>query len=440
MSRKGLIAGLALLVLVPAIWLGYSRLDTSPPGSRRSSSASGTSKGPAEPAPAASKMTLIEEVLTERARAVREEDRTAFLALIDPGAEAFRKQQGKVFRWLTSLPIGSYELELIGGEGDLAKPRHERRYEAFDDVFIPRAEERYRIKGIDDADFVSDVFFTFVLHGDTWLIAADDELGEESTTDRNPWDFGALTTTRSEHFLLVQHPCRRPGCTEAGESFLQLAEAALARVDERWLEPWNKRVVVFVTSTRKELRAILDVGFDAGRFVAFSYAPNRTRGYSPARIVVNRVGLSERSPESLLVVLAHEITHVATRRPSGPDIPLWVEEGLAEWVSRTTGDGADLFFSDEAGSGPVTPELPRDRHFRRSGKDQLFVHYQASRSAVRYFIERYGYQRFVRFYKALGDSHDRPGSSDEHVDRAMRRFTGIGLRRFEAQWADTIGG
>ncbi|MDQ4058997.1 MAG: hypothetical protein M3124_07730 [Actinomycetota bacterium] len=440
MSRKGLIAGLALLVLVPAIWLGYARLDPSSPGSARSSPAAGSSEGAAEPTPAASQLTLIEEVLTERARAVREGDRSAFLASVAPGSGAFRRQQRRISKRLASLPIGSYELELTSGEKDLAKPRHERRYEAFDDVFILRVEERYRFKGIDDAAFVNDVFITFVLHGDTWLIAADDDLGEKSTTDRSPWDFGALTTTRSEHFLLVQHPCRRPGCTEVGESFLQLAEAALVRVDERWPEPWNKRVVVFVTSTRRELRAILDVEFELGRFAAFSYAPSRTRGYSPARIVVNRAGLSERSPESLLVVLAHELTHVATRRPSGPDIPMWVEEGLAEWVSRTSGDGADVFFSDRARRGAGTPELPKDRDFRRSGKDQLFVHYQSSRSAVRYFIERYGYQRFIRFYRALGDSHDRPGSTDEHVNRAMRRFTGIGVRRFEAQWADTIGG
>lgn len=440
MSRKGLIAGLALVVLVPAIWLGYASLDNSSPGSPQSSPAAGSSKGPPEPATAASQLPLIEEVLIERARAVRDGDRTAFLATVAPGFGAFRKEQRRISRRLASLPIGSYELKLTSGAKDLSKPRHERRYEAFDDVFILRVEERYRIKGIDDADFVNEVFFTFVLHGDTWLIAADDELGGKSTTDRNPWDFGPLTTTRSEHFLLVQHPCRRSGCTEVEESFLQLAERALARVDERWLEPWNRRVVVFVTSTRKELRAILGVEFDVGRFVAFSYAPKRTRGYSPARIVVNRVGLSERSSESLLIVLAHELTHVATRRPSGPDVPLWVEEGLAEWVSRTTGDGADLFFSDQATGGAVTPELPKDRDFRRSGKDQLFVHYQSSRSAVRYFIERYGYRRFIRFYKALGDSHDRPGSAHEQIDRAMRRFTGIGVRRFEAQWADTIGG
>ncbi|MGH2777574.1 MAG: hypothetical protein ACRDJB_02880 [Actinomycetota bacterium] len=440
MSRKGLIAGLVLLVSIPAIWLGYSSLDSSPSGSHPSSRAAGGSKDPTEAAPAVSQLPLIEEVLIERARAVREKDRAAFLASIDPRAGAFREQQRRVFQRLTSLPLGRYELRLTSRERNLAKPWHARRYEAFDDVFIPQVAELYRIKGIDDADFVNDVYFTFVLHNDSWLITADDDLRGKSTTDRNPWDFGPLTTKRSKHFLVVQHHCREVGCTEVGEGFLQLAEAALTRVDARWQEPWNKRVVVFVTSTQKELSAILDVDFDIGRFVAFSYAPNRTRGYSPARIVVNRVGLSERSSESLLIVLAHELTHVATRRPSGPDIPLWVEEGLAEWVSRAAGDGADVFFSDQATTGAVTPELPKDRDFRRSGEDQLFVHYQSSRSAVRYFIERYGYKRFVRFYKELGDSHDRPGSTHEHVDRAMRRITGISVRQFEAQWADTIDG
>jgi hypothetical protein len=439
MSRKGLIAGLALLILFPAIWLGYSSLDTSPPGSPRSSSAAGSAK-PTEPVPAAELQPLIEAVLSKRARAVREEDRRAFLASVDPRAKAFRKQQRRIFRRLTSLPLGRYELTVTSGEKDFSKPRHARNHEAVDDVFIPEVEEIYRFKGLDDAGFVNDLYFTFVLRNDSWLIAADDDLRGKSTTDRNPWDFGPLTTSRSKHFLLVQHPCRTIGCTDVGESFLQLAEAALTRVDARWLEPWNRRVVVFVTSTQEELRAILDVKFDVGRFVAFSYAPNRSRGYSPARIVVNREGLSGRSSESLLVVLAHELTHVATRRPSGPHIPLWVEEGLAEWVSRAPGDSADLYFNDQTASGAVTPALPKDRDFRRSGEEQLFLHYQSSRSAVRYFIERYGYERFVRFYKALGNSRDRHGSSEKHVGRTMRRFTGVGLREFEAQWADTIGG
>lgn len=440
MSPKRLIAGLVLLVMVPAIWLAYSSLESSSPGSPGSSGTAGSSKDASDAALAVSRHVLIKEVLTERARAVRDRNRTAFLATVDTRSGAFRRQQSRVFRRLTSLPLGNYGLTLASGKKDLAKPRHERRYQAADDVFIPHVEERYRIRGIDDADFLGDAYFTFVLRNDSWLIAADDDLRGESTTDRNPWDFGRLTTTRSKHFLMVQHPCREPGCIEVGESFLDLAEAALTRVEEHWLEPWNKRVVVFVTSTQPELSTILDVEFDVGRFVAFSYAPNRTRGYSPARIVVSRVGLSERSSESLLIVLAHELTHVATRRPSGPDIPLWVEEGLAEWTSRSSNDGADLYFSDQVATGAVRPHLPRDRDFRSGGEDELFVNYQSSRSAVRYFIERYGYERFVSFYKALGDSHERPGSTAEHVDRTMRRFIGLDARQFEAQWADTIGG
>ena len=439
MSPKRLIAGLALLVLVPAIWLAYSSLESSSPGSPRSRTA-GNPKDAREPTPSVARQTLIKEVLNERARAVREVDRSAFLATVDPRSRDFRRQQSRVFKRLTSLPLGDYGLALTSGKRDLAKSRHVRRYQAADDVFIPHVEERYRIKGIDDADFMGDVYFTFVLRNDSWLIAADDDLGGKSATDRNPWDFGPLITTRSEHFLMVQHPCREPGCIEVDESFLDLAEAALTRVEEHWLEPWNKRVVVFVTSTQAELSTILDVEFDVGRFVAFSYAPNRARGYSPARIVVSRVGLSERSSESLMIVLAHELTHVATRRPSGPDIPLWVEEGLAEWTSRTSNDDADLYFSDQVASGAVTPDLPRDRDFRSGGVDQLFVHYQSSRSAVRYFIERYGYGRFVSFYKALGDSHEQQGSTAKRVDEAMRRSIGLDVRRFEAEWADTIGG
>ena len=434
---KGLlIVAAALAVIVSGVWMetGTSeRADSEGPRAKPSAE-------PDEPEPeeAPDPRASVSEILSLRARAVLEGDRADFMASIDPQAKRFRKQQRKVFRRLSSVSFGRYELRHQVGERDLARPVHRRRYEDADDVFIPRVVETYRFKGYDDADFASSLFFTFVLRDEEWLIAADDDLRGRRTTERNLWDYGPVEQTRGRNITVIQHPCRAAGCVELDESFMQRAEAARARVRQRWDGPWNGRVVVLVTSSRREVRRIIDADFAISNFVAFAYSRFEATGYSPARIVVDRATLAGNSPEAIELILTHEMAHVATRRASGPHIPLWVEEGLAEWISRTPGDGADLYYASQVSSGAIRPELATDRQFRRSNSDELFLHYQSSRTAVEYFIEQWGYKRFTRFYKTLGDSHNESGSRAKHLRSAMRRFTGLSPSKFERRWADSI--
>ena len=433
--RLLLIAGAALAVLVSTIWLASSSEET---GTRFAEEPSPSpsedeDREAAEPDP----QSLIEDVLDQRAQAVRDDDRRSFLASIDPSAGRFRRQQRQSFERVTSLRLGAYDLELVEGS-DLTKQRHEGRYRKAEDVMILRVEERYRFKRFDDGDFITDLALTFVLRNGDWLLASDGDVKGKAATGRSIWEFGPIKKTRSRDVLVLQHPCDTPECVEVGDRFLQLAETGLDKVSEKWREPWNERVVVLVTASDEELRAILGIDFAIENFVAFAFAPNRARGYSPARIVVNRESLSGRSPEDILAVMTHELMHVATRRISGPHVPLWVEEGLAEWVARAPGDDGDIFFDSQLSTGEVVPELPRDRDFRRGSADDLFARYQSSRFAVTYFIDRFGYRKFVRFYKILGDSHEQPGNARKHLQSSLRRVTGLSPRTFEMQWTDSI--
>jgi hypothetical protein len=434
--KKLLIAGAVLLLaLASGIWMVAGSEEEPAGGSR---DAAGPEPSESEPSEDPDPRSAASEVLSRRAQAVMDGDRKAFLSSIDPTARRFRKKQGEIFESLTSLRLGTYELRQQVGEKDLARPEHERRYKAADGVFIPRVEEIYRFKGYDDADFVSTLFLTFVLRDGEWLIAADDDLSGRRTTERNLWDYGPVKQTHSTNVTVIQHPCRAAGCIELGESFMQLAENARRAVKQRWRGSWNGRVVVLATSSRREVRRIIDVDYAISNFAAFAYSPYRDSGYSPARIVVDRSTLSGRPSEIVELILTHEMAHVATRRASGPHIPLWVEEGFAEWVARVPGDGADLYYANQVASGAVEPQLATDRQFRGGTAEELFLHYQSSRTAVAYFIERWGYGKFVRFYKALGDSHNEFGSRAKHLRSEMRRFTGLSPSKFERQWADSI--
>jgi len=433
--KKLLIAVAALVVLASGAWLAI-RSDADPEARSRTE----TPAEPDEPEPDEDPApgTAASEILSRRARAVIDDDRRAFLASIDPKAKRFREQQRKIFDRLTSLHFGRYKLEVQTGDGDLARREHRRRYKSADEVFIPRVEETYRFKGYDDADFVSNLFFTFVLRDGEWLVAADNDLEKRNRTERNLWDYGPVKQTRAKNVTLIQHPCREAGCVEVGGSFMQQAEAARRRIKQKWKGAWNGRVVVLVTSSRQEVRKIIDVDYAISNFAAFAYSPFLDTGYSPARIVVDRGTLASSPPDFIELLLTHEIAHVATRRTSGPHIPLWVEEGLAEWMARTPGDDADLYYAHQVAVGATEPKLATNREFRRGGPEDLFLHYQSSRTAVEYFIERWGYNKFLRFYKSLGDSHNESGGRAKHLRTAMRSFTGLTPVQFERQWADSI--
>jgi hypothetical protein len=433
--RKLLLAGATVILVGSGLWLVSGTGDE--PGRGPNTDPTPTPKS-TEPEEEPNPRMAASEILSLRARAVMEEDREAFLSSIDPEARGFLKQQRKIYDRLTSLRLGSYELRLMVGEENRARRRHDRLYRRADDVFIPRVEESYRLKGFDDGDFVGSLFPTFVLRNGEWLLAADDDLEGRSRTERSLWDFGPVEQTRSRNVLVIQHPCREAGCVEVGRSFLGLAENARRQVKERWKERWNGRVVVLVTSSRSEVRRIIDVNYGISNFVAFAYTRYLGTRYSPARVVVDRATLTGRSPEVIELVLAHEMAHVATRRASGPHIPLWVEEGLAEWMARQPGDDADIYYEQQVAAGAVRPGLPTDRQFKRGDSEELFLYYQASRTAVTYFIERFGYERFVRFYSRLGDSHNDFGSPEKHLRAAMRRTTGLSLSQFVRQWADSI--
>lgn len=193
-----------------------------------------------------------------------------------------------------------------------------------------------------------------------------------------------------------------------------------------------------MTSSRREVRNIIDVDYAISNFAAFAYSPFAETGYSPARIVVDRGTLAASPPDFIELLLTHEIVHVATRRLSGPHIPLWVEEGLAEWIARTPGDAEDLYYANQVAVGAVEPQLATDRQFRRGSAEELFLHYQSSRTAVEYFVERWGYKKFLRFYRILGDSHNGTGGRAAHLREAMRQVTGLGPAQFEKQWAESL--
>lgn len=383
----------------------------------------------------------IQTLLDRRADAFLARDRDAFLATIDPSATRWRARQGRSFDDASAIPFASYELVADWARfGDLARPRDIAGHLGASRVVIPLTHERYRIKGFDEVDAVEDAFFTFVELDGRWFIGSDTDLDDIGMfSARHPWDFGPLITTRSEHFLALGPPCSNDGGLCADQDLLDTAEAALVRTDEAWTVPWRGKVVLVVPASDHALERMIQASFDVANFVAFAYStidPDDLR-FTGDRILVNSSVIAGRPRDEVLQILSHELLHVATRDSSGPFVPLFVDEGLAEVAGYGSSPGLDYFDAIVA-AGSFDRTLPEDFQFSTGSGNDIYLSYQEAQSAVGYFIDRWGLDRFIRFYRRVGRARVAPGLATWHVERALKDTIGMGLRGFEKAWASSI--
>ncbi|MGH2806531.1 MAG: hypothetical protein ACRDKT_04570 [Actinomycetota bacterium] len=382
----------------------------------------------------------IEQLLERRATAIVERDRDAFMATISNASPAFRARQAQSFRRLSGIPLASFRYT-VGWDryGDLARPSDKARYDRADEVVIPVTEERYRIEGFDPEEAVEDTFFTYVKTGDGWLIAEDTDLEDLALfTGRHPWDFGSVVSERSDHFLMLRHTC--DACTPRHD-YLGLAEDALARAERYWTGPWHKRMVLVVPRNEIELARLIQSTFDLDNFVAFAYSTvDLADGvdYTGHRIILNPAAFEGRSSESMLEILAHELLHVATRDSAGPFVPIFLDEGFADYVGNDADPDALSFFDAEVAAGVFSGVLPLDYEFTVGSGTEIFRSYQESQSAVRFFIQRWGLRDFGRLYRDLGRVRIGPGTARYQIDRALGEVIGLGYEEFERAWADSI--
>ena len=388
----------------------------------------------------------IQDLLDRRAKAFLERDEAGFMATVSRSHPAFFQRQLRAFRWADGVPFTSYRLvanwDLLG---DLARPSDAARHPGAADIALPVTQERYTLGRYDEQPAVEDLFLTLVREGDRWLVGSDSDLEDVGLrSSRHLWDRGPIREQRSEHFSLLSHPCGSPaGCPALPEGLLSLAEGALERVDEHWSGPWRRRVVLLVPSTQEELAEIIQATFELDDFVAFATSTvdiEQDLAYGGHRILLNPTALDGRPDESLSIILAHELLHVATRTVSGPFVPTFVEEGIAEYVGRDADPAGLTYLDSRIATGDFDAALPQNWEFITGSSDDIYTSYQEAQSAVHFFVQRWGKRDLVSFYRSLGRRRVTAGTSAYHLDRALRAATGVGAQRFEELWADSIAG
>jgi hypothetical protein len=382
---------------------------------------------PDDPAKAA------QAVLDVRVNALRDGDRGAWLSTLDPQAPgAFKEAQGRLFDGLRQVPLESYSLEVRTRDtGDLGG-RFRARYGGAR-TFLPETRQRHRIRGYDDRDAADSLWLTFVERDGRWYIGGDTDLSPLGLdTTRGLWDFGPVQVLPGEHIVVLHHPAQ----AERARALLDVTEEAVRVLSGRWDLPWSQKIPLILPGSVDELEEILQSTIDLDKFVAFvAYSPVRDEGYdvTAPRIYIQDRNLGRYNRQFQVETLVHELAHAAAVPHAGPHIPIWVHEGLADWVA--TGRA-----TNERRPGGSDGRLPRDYEFTTGSQESIVRAYGEARSAISRLAGAKGVGTPTALLKAAGEPRSAPGNADHHIDAALRGTAGLGFADLETLWGQGAGG
>lgn len=379
----------------------------------------------------ASRTTAVTELLEARSTAVLQHDRERFLATVDPEATAFRARQAAVIDALGEVPLASWSYDLDPDQARPSTPALEARYPT--DWWAPNVTLRYALAAFDRTPTLQPQGLTFVQRGEHWYVGADDDFDDTShATGRELWDSGPVIAARGRACLVLGHPAR----AQLVRSLVSDCDAAVPRVTAVWGSGWAQRVVLMVPDDAAELATIVPDSGDLSQIAAVATAElvAPATGYHPVgdRVLVNPANFVELGTLGRRVVLTHEVTHVASRQSTGPQVPTWFVEGLADYVGY---QGVRLPLSVSAQelrvdirAGRVPSRLPPDSAFDGGRKD-LAQTYEQSWLAVVLMVRTYGQGAVLRLYRDVGAD-----ATKGALDRAVQRDLGTTVAALTGLW------
>jgi hypothetical protein len=152
-------------------------------------------------------------------------------------------------------------------------------------------------------------------------------------------------------------------------------------------------------------------------------APARVDGFVALagldRVIIEPAGFARLSPRGRQVVLAHELTHVATGAARG-GVPMWLAEGFADYVGYRD-SGIPVREAAAELEGRIPERLPDAGDFR----DRAAQAYEEAWLACRYVAARFGEARLAALYRAA--LHGDPTA-------ALVGTVGMSVPEFTAAW------
>jgi hypothetical protein len=372
-------------------------------------------------APQNSRLYLVRATVDALAEAARTGDRASFDRLLSDRDPSFHDRGRLLYDNLSTLPLTTLRMRVEPTQYDLSEARRKLLGPT---AWVQRAVVTWRLAG-DGAELEHRVWLTFLeAAGEVKIAGTMDEPAGSLLEQKPSWWLGPLSASERGGVTVVV------GVGQSLDRWTSLAATALGNV--RQMLPaglggsWNRQAVIEVPATQRDFESVL--GKPAGSHTSIAAVTHRAGAAGEAiRIVVNPKAAPLTS-SALQSLLEHELVHVATRSPDSA-APMWVEEGLAEWVSMRAHSGQRSGGTDElllrVRSEGAPRAFPADRRFE-AGASNLELAYAEAWLACRFIADRYSEARLGQFYLELVR-----GSS---VDQASRSTLQLSETELTAAW------
>ncbi|WP_205472533.1 hypothetical protein [Nocardioides sp. SYSU D00038] len=266
----------------------------------------------------------LQEALRLRQQALLEGDRRAFRATLVRGRPEFRRQQDVYFDNLQQLPLAAFSYAL----------RPEELLRRGDDYWVV-VDQTLQLAGYDEEPVRSPDRFLFRPAGRSghYLLASvtDAEWEAENGVHGEPWDEGPIRVRTGSGVLGIFDD----DSVRAADRLVRSVERGIADVSGWVPYTWSRSVVVYALSTSDYLDTIDDLpGGDPELLDGVAF-PVKSRPDGDA-LAATRFALHPRMLDKPGLgrdrLIRHELTHVALGTRDD-DVPIWLSEGLAEFVS-----------------------------------------------------------------------------------------------------------
>jgi hypothetical protein len=382
------------------------------------------------PDPTVGREDALAALLSRRATALRTHDRAAFLATLDNPSSGFALRQLTMFDAVSQLPLAAFS---YGTPEPAPALSAARVAQVGPQAWVSRIAGSYQLTGFDTAPREFESYFTVVRRGSAWKLADDTDGGNQPQL----WDIPDFTVLRSQTTLVVG-----AGPASRLRPYLALGDTAVPRVTRVWGTTWKRKIVLVVPATAAQMAD--QVGQQVGtiaQVAAVTDGPFDNTGRANAdRIVLNPRAFANLQPKGQQVVVTHESTHVAIRSTTNRPVPLWLSEGMADFVGyRDVGVGrqqvaAALLDRVRAGRGPTG--LPGAADFDPS-RSTIAPSYNAAWLAVNRIVDRFGLEALVRFYRTAATSPKpsaQPGDAEVNTAAAFQSVLHVSEASFTADW------
>lgn len=377
----------------------------------------------------AERRTLAQAILDRRAAALREGKLADFVVDLDRSDPEFLAEQKRLFDNLQQLPLQVFDYEVEKDEWNTIFADDQWESQAY----IPFVRQRIQLRGFDRFPVETVFGVTFHERGDGLRIVSDTDVAERTAdgSQEAPWDLTELEVVRGERVLGIFDE----GSADRAQDVMSAAERSIDIVSRSLPVRWDKSVVLYVLSDKTALSRLGGIpGGDVDSIGGISFAvyadAERSGRVASTRVFVHPDYIEYIQPDRDLL-LTHEITHVAVAKTAGGG-PVWVQEGLAEYVATDGADSSYLHLDrdlvERAAEG--TSEMPSSAKFNTV--DQPW-HYNMALMACDYIAEEHGEDDLWEVYLAM--QKNTHVTTDQEQNRVLRDAIGINAAELARQAA-----